>query len=191
MRSVFIIIFFIVLTLNGMCQNRRDFYYTETYNDVDFNSSAFDSAAFGLMDPCNCMKIINFEIDSSYSLIHHGGYTILQYEIHIYGMKDPFTVGFSKEIILIKLLNDVIVESYWIPCDWEEPPITTQILHSTTQIPYRQKIRVKKLKFKNIESVTCPTLDRTKRRIKRMRFLNAGYKDHITVFPISDPYQTK
>lgn len=110
---------------------------------------------------CNCLKNIHFIVE--------GDYTILQYERYRYGELYLDTVGFVRDVFLLKVKNDIIIESYFIPCDWKEPPITAVILSSSKHISFKQKIKIKKLELTNMESGTLTFLSYDV--AKKMRYL--------------------
>lgn len=83
----------------------------------------------------------------------------MQFERYRYGELYIDIYGFVRDIILIKVKDGFIVESYFIPCDWKEPPITAVILFSNKRIKFSKKIRLKKLELKNIGSNTVNILD--------------------------------
>ena len=160
MRKYLLLFSFSFCVLIAAGQISKDFYYTRTYAHADFNSSALDSAAYELMD-CNCLKNIHFIVE--------GDYTILQYERYRYGELYLDTVGFVRDVFLLKVKNDIIIESYFIPCDWKEPPITAVILSSSKHISFKQKIKIKKLELTNMESGTLTFLSYDV--AKKMRYL--------------------
>ncbi len=143
-----------------MGQKNKDFYYTKTYANADFNSTALDSVAYELTD-CNCLTNVKFIVE--------GNYTIMQYERYRYGELYIDTVGFVRDVVLIKVKDDVVIESYFIPCGWRDPPITDVILYSSKRIYFKQKIKIKKIKLTNMKLSTLTFL--TSDLAKRMRYL--------------------
>jgi len=75
----------------------------------------------------------------------------MQYERYRYGELYIDTFGFVRDIVLIKVIDGFIVESYYIPCDWREPPITAVILYSNKRLKFSKKIRLKKLNLKILD----------------------------------------
>ena len=130
---------FVLRTLGQSCSN---FFYTKTYEQADFSRQTLDSVAYGILD-CNDLISIGF--------IVKGNFTILQFERYIYGDLWPDDIGFVREVILIKIEKDIVVESYFLPCDWAEVPITVAIAHSTERILYRNGLNIKKLKWTVLE----------------------------------------
>lgn len=141
MKKIILVFLISAFILNVFGQECYNFFYTKTYAYADFNSTALDSVAYELMD-CNCLMNVKF--------IEGGDYTIMQYERYRYGELYIDTFGFVRDIVLIKVIDGFIVESYYIPCDWREPPITAVILYSNKRFKFSKKIRLKKLKLKNI-----------------------------------------
>ena len=83
----------------------------------------------------------------------------MQFERYRYGELYIDTFGFVRDIVLIKVIDGSIVESYFIPCDWKEPPITAVILYSNKRLKLSKRIKIKKLKLKNIGLNTVNILD--------------------------------
>ncbi len=141
MKKIILFFFVSAFTLNIFGQECRTFYYTKKYEQMDFNGKVLDSLDFGTLD-CNCLETKN--------LFCEGDFNILQFERYRYGELYIDTFGFVRDIVLIKVTDGFIVESYFIPCDWKEPPITAVILYSNKRLKLSKKIKLKELKLKNI-----------------------------------------
>ena len=114
---------------------------------MDFNRDAFfteefDTLYYGMVD-CNCLMDRNF--------IVKGEYNIYQFDRHRYGDLYPDSVGFVREIILVKVKDGFIEESYFIPCDWKEPPMTVVMQVSHQRVPFKKRISIKRLKFEKLD----------------------------------------
>ena len=144
-------------------QSCSDFYYTKTFEQTDFNRQGIDSVAYGILD-CNNLIDIGFIIK--------GDFTILQFERYTFGDLWPDDFGFVREMVLIKIDNGWVVESYFLPCDWAEVPITVAIVHSAKRILYRNGLNIKKIKWTAIESsVISSELEKKKGKLRIPRRL--------------------
>ena len=147
MNKYFLIILCLLLSLSVSGQSSPDFYYTGAYRQVDFNRDAFfteefDTLYYGMVD-CNCLMDRNF--------IVKGECNIYQFDRHRYGDLYPDSVGFVREIILVKVKDGFIEESYFIPCDWKEPPMTEVMQVSHERVPFKKRISIKRLKFEKLD----------------------------------------
>lgn len=150
MKRYSLFFFVSVFVLELFAQNGYNFYYTRTYEKMGLNVNALNSLNFETQ-VCNCLEITKFLCNEDSK--------IMQFERYRYGELYIDSFGFVRDIVLIKVIDGFIVESYFIPCDWKEPPITAVILFSNKRVKFTKKIRLKKLKLKNIEPNTVNILD--------------------------------
>ncbi|MBO4542329.1 MAG: hypothetical protein J5725_04020 [Bacteroidales bacterium] len=150
MKKVLLFFFISFFALRIFGQECFNFYYTGNYEQVDFNGQTLYSLDYDTLD-CKCLDRTKF--------FCKGDFNIMQFERYRYGELYIDIYGFVRDIILIKVKDGFIVESYFIPCDWKEPPITAVILFSNKRIKFSKKIRLKKLELKNIGSNTVNILD--------------------------------
>lgn len=52
-----------------------------------------------------------------------------------------------KELIVLKVKNNIVLEGYYVPLDWREPPISSVLLKSTTRIAFKDFLNTDDLKF--------------------------------------------
>ena len=147
MNKYFLIILCLLLSLSVSGQSSPDFYYTGAYRQVDFNRDAFFTEDFhdyyfGMTD-CNWLR--------NSGIIVNGECNIYQFDRHRYGDLYPDSVGFVREIILVKVKDGFIEESYFIPCDCKELPVTAFFMVSHQRVPFKKRISIKRLKFEKLD----------------------------------------
>ena len=147
MNKYFLIILCLLLSLSVSGQSSPDFYYTGAYRQVDFNRDAFFTEDFhdyyfGMTD-CNWLR--------NSGIIVNGECNIYQFDRHRYGRLYLDSVGFVREIILVKVKDGFIEESYLIPCDCKELPVTAFFMVSHQRVPFKKRISIKRLKFEKLD----------------------------------------
>jgi hypothetical protein len=128
-----------------------------------FNSSKGQSTSFYLKD-INYLSDLNYKaiahideypldklIDSVFN-VQRGKYTIYRFErISTSESKDNLNLKENKELIIVKVSENIIVEAYYCPLNWGEPPISHVFLVSQKEIRLAKKISTKRMKFKNTD----------------------------------------
>jgi hypothetical protein len=142
MTKVYIIIaslmFLVTPFING--QN-SEFLLRDIHYQSDINYSAISK-----IDDCSLENLI----DSVFN-IQEGKFTIYRFErISTIDTKDNLRTKENKEIIITKVLGNKILEAYYCPLSWREPPISHVVLVSQKKVRLSKEVSVKRLKFKNL-----------------------------------------
>jgi hypothetical protein len=53
----------------------------------------------------------------------------------------------SQELIVLKVSGTTIIEAYYCPLHWKEPPVSSVLLKSKNKVPISQKVKVEELLF--------------------------------------------
>jgi hypothetical protein len=127
-----------------------------------FNCSKGQNTLFYLKDihylsDINYKAIANIDeypldklIDSVFN-VQTGKYTVYRFErVSTSESKDNLNSKENKELIIAKVFKNKIVEAYYCPLNWSEPPISSILLVSQTKVRLLKKISTKKMIFKNI-----------------------------------------
>ena len=123
------------------CQH-TDFRYTKTINNSDFINERITNIDSYLSG--------DFPIDSVFAIVN-GKFDIVFFERYSYGYSVMGEYTFSHEVIISKVLDGKIVESYFVPLDWKEPPMHYQIQISRQKLPIEQVMRIKDFHFKPLD----------------------------------------
>ena len=133
----------------------------QTFLLLAFNSSKSQNALFYLKD-INYLSDINYKsitnideypldklVDSVFNM-QVGKYTIYRFErISPSESKDNLNPKENKELIIAKVSENKIVEAYYCPLNWREPPISNVLLVSKKKIRLTKRFSTKKMKFKS------------------------------------------
>ena len=127
-----------------------------------FNSSSGQSALFHLKDiyylsDVNFNAISNIDkypldnlIDSVFN-VQAGKYIVYRFErFSVSNSKDNLNSKEYQELIIAKVSGNIIVEAYYCPLSWREPPISSVVLVSQRKVRLKKRLSTKKMKFKNI-----------------------------------------
>ena len=127
-----------------------------------FNSSSGQSALFHLKD-IHYLSDVNFNaisnidkypldnlIDSVFN-VQAGKYIVYRFErFSVANSKDNLNSKEYQELIIAKVSGNIIVEAYYCPLSWREPPISSVVLVSQRKVRLKKRLSTKKMKFKNI-----------------------------------------
>lgn len=137
--SRLIFIFFICFIVNA--QNNNAFYLKREYPMSDLNY-------FGIEN----IDEYQFEslVDSVFN-VKPGIYSVRIYErISKSDTKSQDNLKENIELIIVKIIDNQIIETYYCPLNWREPPISRVLLHSKEKIKLSNKIPLKKIKMRNV-----------------------------------------
>ena len=121
------------------CQH-TDFRYTKTIRNSDFIYERIANIESYLSKGDN-------PIDSVFATVN-GINDIVFFERYSYGYSVVGEYTFSHEAIISKVLDGNIIESYFVPFDWKEPPMSYQIQISRKKLPMEHVMHVKDFDFK-------------------------------------------
>lgn len=128
--NVFFTIFFMITFINVKGQENNFYIKQITYQ------SDFDFIDFNDIDniPMDRLSINMFNLKE-------GKYTIYCFERKKLGeSKDNINSPLQSDYLLIKTDKGKIIESYYLPLSWREPPISNVILSSKKEIKISSKI---------------------------------------------------
>lgn len=138
MRLNILIFIFSLIPFKDMKGQESNFYIKQISYKVDF-------------DKINIDDIDSIPIDSlsinKFNLIE-GKYTIYFFERKILGKsKDDINLPIKYDLIIIKVDNEKLIESYYFPLSWREPPISNVILNSKKGIKISKKLSTDSIGF--------------------------------------------
>ncbi|MCD6010886.1 MAG: hypothetical protein K0Q79_748 [Flavipsychrobacter sp.] len=108
-------------------------------------------------------KVDTCAIDSIKKLVlslEVGRYTVYVFEREISGISHDDNPNIRQELIIMKVIKNTIVESYYFPLNWREPPVSAVILGSQKKVKIKDKLSTDSLSLKPISTSEINILTR-------------------------------